>query len=53
MSVLLCSVVRWYVIVEICAEAGFLPHCGSSSMLGPWEVILLGGVALLEEGWPC
>jgi hypothetical protein len=22
-------------------------------MLGTWEVLILGGVALLEEMWPC
>jgi hypothetical protein len=22
-------------------------------MLGPWEMALLGGMALLEEVWPC
>ena len=27
--------------------------CGGLSMLGSWEVAALGGVALLEEVWPC
>jgi hypothetical protein len=27
--------------------------CGDLNMLGPWEVTLLGGVALLEEGYHC
>lgn len=25
---------------------------GCLNMLGPWEVTLLGSVALLEKGWP-
>jgi hypothetical protein len=31
----------------------YVPGCGTFNMLGPWEVALLGGVALLEEAWPC
>ena len=27
--------------------------CGGLNMFGPWEVALLGGVALLEEMWYC
>jgi hypothetical protein len=31
-----------------------LNSCGGSRMLGnPWEVALLGGVALLKEIWSC
>ena len=30
----------------------YLPWSGLN-MLVPWEVGLLGGVALLEEVWPC
>jgi hypothetical protein len=28
-------------------------NCGGLNMLGPWEVALLGGVALLEEVLLC
>jgi hypothetical protein len=28
-------------------------HCGCLNMLGPWEVALLGGVALLKEVCHC
>jgi hypothetical protein len=31
----------------------FLDHWGGLNMLGPWEVALLGGVALLEEVCHC
>jgi len=30
-----------------------LMHCGGLNMLGPWEVPLVGGVALLEKVCHC
>ena len=30
----------------------FFRKCGGLNMIDPWEVLLLGGVALLEEEWP-
>ena len=42
-----------HTIVSVAMRSKSFHLCGGLNMLDPWDMALLGGVALLKEVWPC